>query len=186
MSIEAVALSRLMADLENIVDGATERTKAEITKALVKANFYVQPLKEHMTVAADMLRDNPMWDYHALLTGLGALDNDLTVMAVVAGDMNYQVENDGFIGWWFNGYAAPSAVWILLSELLTAVNTPVGVQVRAIVTGVKLCVEGKVCGNLGSAEYALLEQRLRAFTEAYRLIRNNWLIDLETYLRRSK
>ena len=65
-------------------------------------------------------------DYDGFLEGLGELD----AMCVALGNLNYQVENGGFMQWHDNGYSSAAG---LLAEALGSVGTLAATQVSTLV-----------------------------------------------------
>lgn len=184
MSTEAIALSRLIVDLQKIT--CDPRTAQKIIDCIDKATLYIDPWQGNIDRAYHYLNANVTWGREE---GLGYVESDLgedCLIAVCLGHMNYTVEQVGFAGW-LRHSTLTTYDWAAIETLASKLRTPVGVQFQAIMLGVRT-IWGNFYGLVHTDEEVCgqLKTDLELFTNAYTSIKTAFLIELQAYMRRDK
>lgn len=113
------------------------------------------------------------------------LDRDERV-AVMLGNLNYQVQNGGFSQWWCNGYATPANM-----DFIIRTCGRIGTKSSTVVAGLVAQARDAFGDNttddgLDEDEYEELSVTLDPLDTAYYAIDEEFVADVETFLNGGK
>lgn len=188
MSIEAQALGRLITAIEVAMKNyPVSDQSAHIKRAVDEAKYWVSPVQTFRDFLYEVWEQNQDWPRSKFLDHVasgGVRDDDtLTwqLYCICLGDMNYRVENEGFIGWVKAGYATNDD-FETLTNLCRHLKTPVGYKAASVISAVKTFYDSNRAGHRGVTNADLVGD-LQVLTEAYLAIRYDLLVDVERKLR---
>lgn len=102
-------------------------------------------------------------------------------IAVFAGNLNYQVENGGFMQWFDNGYATDEVTGFLI-RLCQRIGSPTSDKVEMILRDFLDHTRGRNSRDDDADDWDSLFELLEPLNTRYYEINNQFMSDVETYL----
>lgn len=184
MSIEAQALSALITSTEAALLLTGDKRIRAIADAVKQAKYWVQPMQTFRDQLYSVWEDNKHWTRPEFVAHCSdeMQVNNWSVNCICIGDMNYRVENEGFIGWLkAEGHATDDDFEVII-DLCRSLKTPVGYKIAAIISSVQVFV--KRYRDWGTQEkFTELEEDLEILTHEYQALRYQFIEEVERKLR---
>jgi len=180
VSIEAVALGRLITAVEEL---PPETIPHRITSAVNEAKYWLKPVQTFRDKLYDMWENNPHWTRPQFLDYIHADDmSGWALNCICVGDMNYRVENDGFIGWLKAEGHATERDFTTIVNLCRSLKTPVGYKVAALVSSVQVFLMG-IRRDQSDENYQLFADDVGILSDEYLKLRYDFMTQMEQKLR---